>query len=222
MTDPIGMSSVGILGGTFDPIHFGHLRMAQELAEGLALSEVRFIPAARPPHRASPRGDAQHRGEMVRLAIAGNPQFLLDTREFERDGPSYMVDTLTSLRAEFGMETPLYLLLGADAFLALPHWHRWHELFGLANIVVAHRPGFALDTGMAAELLAEWYHRHIDHPGQSACGRILSHEITALDISASAIRHTIQQGRSVRYLLPDTVNDYIHTHHIYQKESHGT
>lgn len=216
------MHSIGILGGTFDPIHFGHLRMAQELIEGLGLDEIRFIPAARPPHRATPHESTQHRAEMVRLAIADNPQFVLDTREFERSGPSYMVDTLTSLRTESGMETPLHLLLGADAFLGLPGWHRWRELFGLANIVVVHRPGSALDADMTPELRSEWYHRHVDQADQSACGRILSHEITALDISASAIRQAVMQNRSIRYLLPDAVYDYIHTHHLYQKESHGT
>jgi nicotinate-nucleotide adenylyltransferase len=216
------LNSVGILGGTFDPIHFGHLRMAQELAEDLGLQEVRFIPVCQPPHRGQPQGPAEHRMEMVRLAIAGNPRFLLDLREFERDGPSYMVDTLTSLRAGSSAGTPLYLLLGVDAFLGLPAWHRWRELFGLTHIVVAHRPGFSLDAGMAPELRVEWQQRHIAQPDQNACGRILSRAITALDISASTIRQTILQGRSVRYLLPEAVNDYIQTHHLYQKEPHGT
>ncbi len=216
------MQSIGILGGTFDPIHFGHLRMAQELAEDLNFQAVRFIPAYQPPHRSQPQGLAGHRLEMVRLAIAGNPRFLLDLREFERGGASYMVDTLASLRAEFGADAPLYLLLGVDAFLGLPAWHRWRELFGLAHLVVAHRPGFTLDAGMTPELRTEWQQRHTIQPDQSACGHILSREITALDISASAIRNAIAQGRSVRYLLPDTVNDYIQHHHLYQKETHGT
>lgn len=213
---------IGILGGTFDPIHFGHLRMGQELAQGLGLNQVRFIPAATPPHRAVPHASAQHRAEMVRLAIAGNPLFALDTREFERNGPSYMVDTLTSLRAETGQETPLYLLLGADAFLGLPAWHRWRELFALANIAVAHRPGFVLDADMAPELRSEWQLRYTNQPGRESCGRVFVQEITALDISASAIRNNIWQQQSIRYLLPEAVNDYIQTHHLYQKESHGT
>lgn len=216
------MQSIGILGGTFDPIHFGHLRMAQELSEGLGLDAVHFIPAACPPHRAAPQENSQQRGEMVRLAIVGNPQFLLDPREFERGGPSYMVDTLTSLRTEFGKETSLFLLLGTDAFLGLPGWHRWRELFELTNIVVAHRPGYVLDADMAPELRTEWLQRSADKPDQSTCGKILSHPITALDISASAIRQAIQRGSSVRYLLPDAVYSHIHTHHLYQKESHGT
>lgn len=213
---------IGILGGTFDPIHFGHLRMGQEMAQGLDLDEIRFIPAATPPHRAVPHASARHRAEMVRLAIAGNPLFLLDTREFGREGPSYMVDTLTSLRAEVGQETQLCLLLGADAFLGLPVWHCWRELFALANIAVAHRPGFVLAANMAPELRSEWQQRYTDQLEQEPCGRILLQEITALDISASAIRNNIWQQQSIRYLLPEAVNDYIQTHHLYQKESHGT
>jgi nicotinate-nucleotide adenylyltransferase len=216
---------VGILGGTFDPIHFGHLRMAQEIGESLGLGEVRFMPAARPPHRAEPHGAARHRAEMVRLAIAGNPLFAIDTREFERDGPSYMFDTLSSLRAELGAVRPLYLLLGADAFLGIATWHRWRELFDLAHMVVAHRPGFALDANnslMRPELLAEWQRRHVDTRPDSAAGNILLREITALDISSSAIRAALKHGRSPRYLLPDAVLEYIQTHHLYQKESHGT
>ncbi len=216
------MHPIGILGGTFDPIHFGHLRMAQELAEELGLHEVRFIPAFQPPHRGQPHGLAEHRLEMVRLAISGNSGFLLDRREFDRGGPSYMVDTLSDLRTELGAGTPLYLLLGGDAFLGLPTWHRWHELFGLAHIVVAHRPGFSLDSGMTQELHVEWNGRFVTQPDQSACGRILSREITALDISASAIRQRIRQGGSVRYLLPEDVYDYLKTHQLYTKEPHGT
>ena len=117
---PIGMPLIGVLGGTFDPIHYGHLRLAQELGEGLGLAQVRFVPASRPPHRSEPGTAPAHRLEMVRLAIAGNALFAPDAREIDPAGPSYTFDTLTSLRAELGSETPLCLLLGADAFLGLP------------------------------------------------------------------------------------------------------
>jgi nicotinate-nucleotide adenylyltransferase len=216
---------VGILGGTFDPIHFGHLRMAVELADSLDLAEVRFLPAARPPHRAEPHVAAQHRVEIARLAIAGNPLFSIDLREFERAGPSYMVDTLASLREELGAVQPLYLLLGADAFLGIPGWHRWQALFDLAHITVAHRPGFALHADnpkMSPELRAEWQRRYRDTIPESTTGNILLREITALDISASNIREILRHGRSPRYLMPDVVIDYIQTHHLYQKEPHGT
>jgi nicotinate-nucleotide adenylyltransferase len=212
------LSSIGILGGTFDPIHFGHLRMAQELGESLNLSEVRFMPAARPPHREEPHSAGTHRAELVRLAIAGNPLFSIDMREFGREGPSYMFDTLGSLRADLGTAVPLYLLLGADAFLGLPTWHRWRELFDLAHIAVAHRPGFTLDADsplMVPELRAEWQQRYCDRPPGTPNGFILSREITALDISASTIRESLLMGRSVRYLLPESVLGYILKHQLY-------
>lgn len=212
------MPAIGILGGTFDPIHFGHLRMAQELSINLGLGEVRFIPAARPPHRAEPHAAAQHRAAMVQTAIADNSQFSVDARELERTGPSYMFDTLASLRAELGSAIPLYLLLGADAFLGLCSWHRWRELFELAHIAVAHRPGFALDANsplMAPELRAEWRARYSAHSPAGASGKILLREITALDISASAIRNALAQGESPRYLLPEPVLGYILKHKLY-------
>jgi len=212
------LQAIGLFGGTFDPIHFGHLRLAQELGESLGLSEVRFIPAARPPHRSEPHTPAKHRVKMARLAIADNSLFTLDAREIERAGPSYTFDTLTSLRAELGAKIPFYLLLGADAFLGLPSWHRWRELFGLAHIAVAYRPGFTLDAGsplMAPELRAEWQQRYCADPSSGAYGTILSREITALDISASAIREQLALGGSPRYLLPDSVLGYIHQHKLY-------
>ena len=212
------MQAIGIVGGTFDPIHFGHLRMAQELGESLNLGEVRFMPAARPPHREEPHSAGIHRAELVRLAIAGNPLFSIDMREFGREGPSYMFDTLGSLRADLGKAVPLYLLLGADAFLGLPTWHRWRELFDLAHIAVAHRPGFTLDADsplIPPELRAEWQQRYSEYPRNFPNGIILSREITALDISASAIRDSLSQSRSARYLLPESVLGYILKHQLY-------
>jgi len=219
------LQAIGIFGGTFDPVHLGHLRMAEELAEGLALAEVRFLPAARPPHRAEPRSAAEHRIAMVKLAIADNARFRLDLREFDRPGPSYMVDTLTSLRTELGAAMPLYLLLGADAFLGIPSWHRWQTLFELAHIAVAHRPGFTLDadhTQMSPALRDAWQSRYRKTPSDGAAGDILLREITALDISASNIRTRLRHGHSTRYLLPEATYHYIHSHHLYEKEPHGT
>lgn len=217
---------IGILGGTFDPIHFGHLRMAQELYEDLQLAGVCFTPAASPPHRDQPQSAATHRVAMARLAIAGNPAFTLDTRELHRPGPSYTIDTLTDLRVELGADIPLCLLIGSDAFLGLTTWHRWRELLGLAHIVVAHRPGAVpSEAVMVDELRTLWQKHRSDDPASlhtSPAGNILFRRITALDIAASAIRSTLRHGRSVRYLLPDAVSDYIQTHHLYQKESHGT
>jgi nicotinate-nucleotide adenylyltransferase len=146
------MQPIGIFGGTFDPIHFGHLRLAEEMTEGIGLSRVVFIPAGQPPHRGAPRTAAAHRLEMVRRAVSGNPRFAVDAREVQSPRPSYTVDTLTTLRAELGDEQPLWLLLGADAFLELPTWHAWRRLFELAHIAVAARPGAQL---MASDAMPE-------------------------------------------------------------------
>ena len=218
------MKPIGIFGGTFDPIHFGHLRLAEEMAEALCLASVRFIPAGTPPHRTRPRTDAHLRLEMVRLAIAGNPNFVLDDREVGLPRLSYTVETLTSLRAEVGPDQPLCLLLGADAFLGLTSWHRWQDLFTLAHIAVAHRPGFPQSTwkdAMPEALRAELEQRmaHAQDMTSCAAGLIVTRPITALDISATHIRDTLRAARSPRYLLPNAVLDYIQSNHLYLPEN---
>ena len=211
------MRPIGVLGGTFDPVHFGHLRPALELLETLDLAEVRLIPCGQPPHRKPPRATAAARLAMLELAVANQPGLRVDPRELERPGPSYMVDTLASLRAEFGT-TPLYLLLGSDAFLGLPDWHRWQELPQLAHLVVMHRPGWALDDDLAAPLAQLVDTRRVYEAAALAAqpaGNILLVPVTPLDISATAIRALIGAGRSPRYLLLDTVWEYIRAHGLY-------
>lgn len=214
---------IGIFGGTFDPIHFGHLRLAEEIAESLVLDHVRFIPTGMPPHRTRPRTDATHRLAMVRLATANNPHFVVDEREVLLPHLSYTVDTLRSLRAEFGKRQSLCLLLGADAFLSLSSWHRWQELFGFAHIVIAHRPGFPQSTWKDAmpEILRDEIETRMANPQdlpQCAAGLIVTRPITALDISATYIRETLHAGRNPRYLIPDAVLDYISTFQLYLPE----
>jgi len=208
---------IGIFGGTFDPIHYGHLRMAEELADSLALDIVRFIPAGQPPHRASPRTEAKHRLEMTRLAIAGNPRFLLDEREVREPRASFTFDTLTSLRQELGADQPLWLLMGTDAFLGLPTWKEWRQLFSLAHIAVAHRPGYKLTQSdmLPDPLRRELEQRRCDTPPAAPSGSIFLKPVTALDISATAIRQHLSSGTSARYLLPDPVLDHIQQHHLY-------
>jgi nicotinate-nucleotide adenylyltransferase len=210
---------IGLLGGTFDPIHFGHLRMAEELAGWLGLEQVRFIPAAQPPHRSPPRTAIRHRVEMTRLAIESNPKFVLDTREVERQGKSFTVDTLTSLRKEMGGEVPLWLFIGADAFLGLNSWKDWKQLLTLANIAVAHRPGYRLaQTDTLVDDLRDTLQRHQVReasPSQSA-GQIVLRPVTQLDISATAIRAAVRDGFSPRYLLPEVALNYILTHNLYR------
>lgn len=204
---------IGILGGTFDPIHFGHLRIAQEVMESLGLSQVRFIPAASPPHREPPVADGESRRQMVARAIADEPRFVMDTREFEREGPSYMVDTLASLKEDFPDRT-LVLILGMDAFNGLPGWDRWEMLFELAHLAVATRPGNAATGGMV-DVLAE---RQVDAPQdlrQFDHGRVAPVAVTPLDISATAIREHFQRGRSPRYLMPDAAIEVAKARGIY-------
>lgn len=215
------MSPIGILGGTFDPVHYGHLRLAQEVAEQLRLAEVRFIPGGMPPHRATPGASAEHRLAMVRLAVSGNALFTVDGRETASTAPCYSVDTLTALRSEVGAMQSLVLLLGADAFLDLATWNRWHQLFDLAHIAVAYRPGFPVDTWQARmpQPLAAEYNARLMHQPFSVhvapAGGIVVVPIAELAISATMIREAACSGRSSRYLLPDSVNQYMLDHEIY-------
>jgi nicotinate-nucleotide adenylyltransferase len=217
-----GSAPVGIMGGTFDPVHFGHLRLAQEAAEILGLERVCWVPAGQPWHRAQPKAPAEHRVEMVRLAIAKNPLFELDDSEIRQTAPGYTVETLERLRMTLGADRPLVLLLGTDAFRGLTSWERWRDLFELAHIFVAQRPGHSLTPGgMRAELASEWRRRAgtPDALRGRPAGSIVAYGTTALDISASAIRAHFAQARSPRYLLPAAVLDYIQTHGLYAKEN---
>lgn len=220
---PVNDKPIGILGGTFDPIHLGHLRLAQEVAEALALAEVRFIPGGTPPHRAAPRTPAADRVAMVRLAIADNPLFSLDERETRRAGPSYTCDTLAELRAEVGAARPLVLILGADAFLGFTTWRNWRDVLRLAHIAVAHRPGTALGAPgtMVAELASEFVARRGDARAlQSApAGVIVEVGITALDISSTQVRELVRGKRSTRYLVMPAVQTYIEYKYLFLKEN---
>ncbi len=211
---------VGILGGTFDPIHYGHLRLAEEMLELAGLRQIRFIPTGTPPHRGIPQVSAQHRSAMVQLAIADQPAFVLDDREVRRATPCYTVDTLRELRGELGAAQPLCLLMGGDAFLQLHTWHEWEQLFELAHIVVGYRPGFAIDERIhsaTAELRRHYQQRlcAADALSQQPCGGIVELAIPKLEISATLIRSRVAENRTIRYLLPNAVADYIHQHHLY-------
>lgn len=208
---------IGLLGGTFDPIHYGHLRPALDLLETLPLSELRLIPSAQPPHRDEPGASAEQRLEMVRLAVADQSGFVVDDRELRREGPSYMVDTLTEFRQEYGLDKPLALIMGIDAFLGLPKWHRWQELVDLAHLIVTRRPGWtAPSEGELADLLSHHACVSNDDLNSSASGKICFVEVTQLDISATDIREHLQVGRSPRYLISEAVITYIREQELYQ------
>lgn len=217
-------SFIGIFGGTFDPIHYGHLRIAEEIVETISLREMRFVPAGMPRLRSAPAASPQHRAAMVYAAIQNNPRFVLDEREACRPGMSYSVESLRELRQEMRGEVTLCFVLGADAFMRLAEWHSWRELFQLCHIIIAARPGHVLATShdvLPQELREECAQRWVFSAGSLAGasnGLIYVAPTTLLDISATAIRTRIGAKSSVRYLLPDAVVDYIETNHLYSGE----
>jgi len=203
------MSPVGIFGGTFDPIHYGHLRTAFEMLQALRFAEVRFIPNGDPPHRGRFYAEAALRLQMVRQATAAEPGFIVDDCELRRAGPSYTYDTLLAKREEFS-SAPLGLIVGMDAFLGLTTWHRWDELLDLAHIVVAHRPGWrAPDIGPLGEMISEHGTHRVDDLHQQSHGRVHIHAVTQLEISSTEIRELVSAGRDPRFLMPDVVRDVI-------------
>lgn len=203
------MHPIGIFGGTFDPIHYGHLRTAFELLHALRLSEVRFMPAGSPPHRDMTVASPELRLQMVKAAIVNQPGFIIDDREMHRTGPSYTVDTLSELRNELP-KTPLCLIIGMDAFLGLPQWHQWQDILKLAHIVVAHRPGWKAPTmGPLGEILVDGGTGRVDDLHEALAGRIFIHAGTQLEISSTDVRKLIATGRDPRFLMPDAVRDVV-------------
>jgi len=209
---------MGVFGGTFDPIHYGHLRSAFEMLQALRFDEVRFIPCGDPPHRGATFADAELRFRMVDAAISGQDGFVSDDRELRREGLSYSIDTLIDLREEFP-ERSLGLIVGMDAFLGLPQWHRWDEILKFAHIVVAHRPGWkAPDIGPLGDLITEHGTHRVDDLHEASCGRIHIHAVTQLEIASTEIRDLVAAGRDPRFLMPDAVRDVIEETGIYMND----
>lgn len=197
---------IGLFGGAFDPVHFGHLRAALEVQEALGLQEVRLLPLNVAVHRTQPAADGALRLRMLRAAVADVPGLVADDRELQRPGGSYTVDTLTHFRAQLGPAMPLCLLVGGDAFNAFFEWHRPRDILGLAHLAVMRRPGSLLPRDAA--LRAELERRRAQHPADLQAapgGRIWLQSVTQLDISSTRIRRAIAAGRSARFLLPDPV-----------------
>lgn len=210
-----------MFGGTFDPVHNAHLRVALDIVEAGALEQLHLVPCHVPPHRGDPEVTASQRLAMLELAARGEPRFRVDDRELRRDGPSYTVDTLHTLRRDFPHDH-LCLLLGSDSFVSLPRWERWRELAGHAHIVVMRRPEHPLDL---SQPLADWLHGRQtadwatlrDEPA----GCVLFQDVTPMAVSATDIRARLGQGRSGRYLLPDAVWDYIQDNTLYGAGRHA-
>lgn len=203
------MKPLGIFGGMFDPVHFGHLRAAFEVHQALGLERVHLIPASDPPHRDHPVADGRLRLAMLRAAIAEAPWFEADGRELERSGRSYTVLTLEEFRRERG-EQPLVLIVGLDAFLGLTSWHRWQELLELAHLAVVPRPGGLLPVaGTLADLLDSRRAAAAEAFATSPAGRIYVHQGAQLDVSSSGLRATLEAGRDPRYLMPESVRRMI-------------
>ncbi len=203
------MKPLGIFGGTFDPIHYGHLRTAFEMLQALRFGDIHFIPCGDPPHRGTTYAAARERLRMVELAVEGQAGFVADARELDRGGPSYTIDTLAELRTEFP-ERSLGLIVGMDAFLGLHTWHRWQEILDVAHIVVAHRPGWkAPDMGPLGDLIAERGTHRIEDLHDALQGRVHIHAVTQLEISSTEIRELVAAGRDPRFLMPDAVRDEI-------------
>lgn len=207
--------AIAVFGGTFDPVHYGHLRPALEVAEALAPARVYMVPSARPPHREAPVAAPHHRLAMLERAIDGQRLLCADDRELRREGPSYMVETLSELRSEHP-RAPLILVLGQDAANGLDGWHRWRELFELAHIVVMRRPASVANYGR--ELSTSFQ----QHPARAAeellavsAGLTLTMPVSQLGISASDIRERVLAGRSIEYLTPPAVVHYIAENGLY-------
>lgn len=209
---------IGVLGGTFDPIHYGHLRPALEVLEQLELEQVRFIPAHMPPHKTAPERSAEARAELVALAIADEPRFVLDDCELQRDRPSYSVETLELLRKQYGSTKSLVFIMGSDAFAGLPGWHRWKDLLRLAHIAVMERPG---DQPQPRDFPSDYIRQRETTEVQALhhrpAGSILRVPVTRLEISSTNIRERLARSQSVRYLLPDSVIAIINQHYYYSK-----
>lgn len=195
MTAPLG-----IFGGTFDPVHNAHLRIARLALDALGLARLLWIPTGAPRYRAAPLASAGDRQAMLELALAGEPRYAIDPRELRAEASGYTVDTLSALQAELGPDAPLVLLMGSDQYDKLAGWHRWRELFGLARIAVIARPGWAPEA--SAEV--------------RAAGPVLRVEMAPLDISSTEIRRRVARGDDVSGMLPPPVLDYISTHRLYR------
>ena len=208
---------IGVFGGTFDPVHLGHLRSAVEISECLQLDRLHMIPAPQPPLRGQPQVSAYDRLALLKAGVKGTPGLIADGRELRRQGPSYSTLTLAELRQEYGDTARLIMVLGQDAFLRLADWHQPEQLFALAHVVVMARPGYQPNRSAALqELIGQREVNSVDALMEEARGRLLALTLpTLMAISATGIRQRLAEHRSVRYLLPEAVEKQIHARQLY-------
>lgn len=213
------MKRIGILGGSFDPIHYGHLRLAIEATEFFQLDQLRWIPCLQQVHKTPHYANAAARLEMIALAIKNEPRFTIDDQEIVRNTPSYTLDTVRHLRQQFPKDA-LFLILGADSFLQLHTWEHWESLRNYVHLAIASRPHhtFSIAT-LTPELKNHVLQYHVKEPSNTLCGDILFFTIAALPISATELRNYLQKKKSIRYLVPDSVYDYINQYHLYESET---
>ncbi|WP_321326393.1 nicotinate-nucleotide adenylyltransferase [Thiomicrorhabdus sp.] len=206
------MKFIGINGGTFDPVHYGHLRPALEVMQRLGFEQVRFVPCFRPVHKNTPSVSAKQRSDMIKLAIQKQPKFVLDTIEMDKGGPSYTADTLAILKEQF-KDFSLVLMMGTDAFAKFYTWHEWQKILKMANIVVMHRPGEPVpQSGESGEIYKQ---NHVTQFTAEA-GQVMDIDVTQLDISSTLVRNHLLAGQSAEYLLPPCVMEYINEHGLYK------
>ncbi|HHR6130329.1 TPA: nicotinate-nucleotide adenylyltransferase [Providencia alcalifaciens] len=208
-----------LFGGTFDPIHYGHLRPVEALANQVGLQKVILLPNHVPPHRPQPEASPTQRLEMVKLAIQNNPLFTVDTRELQRNTPSFTIETLSELRQELGHEQPLAFIIGQDSLLSINTWHGWTQLLDKCHLLVCARPGYA--THFTDPDMQQWLQQHqVQDPqvlSQTPYGSIFIGDTPLVNISATEIREQLSEGLACEDLLPSAVYRYIQQQHLYQK-----
>jgi nicotinate-nucleotide adenylyltransferase len=211
--------TIGLLGGTFDPVHYGHLRPALEVQQALNLEQICFIPCGLPPHREPPVASVEQRIAMLKLAVQQQPGFALDLREVERPGPSYMIDTVRSYHETPGQNS-YCLLLGMDAFMYFDTWKDWQSIIEHVNLIIMTRPGADLQSIRGKKVLQGFIDSHVvadkSELSSKHSGGLLFQEVTSLAISATAIREAVKRGNSVKFLMPDAVIDYINKYELYR------
>ena len=217
VNDSVKVSGLAIMGGTFDPVHNGHLRTAVEILDRYHYSNLKLIPCFQPVHKDRPSVLPQHRLDMARLAISGDARLSVDSREIDREGPSYSIDTLRDLREEIGPDESLIMVLGMDSFLSLPTWHKWQQIIKYAHLLVGSRPGWEPDLISELSGFCENYRAASSHELQCApSGRVWFETLTPLGISSSMIRALARKNESIAYLLPEPVQKYIEQHQLYR------